>query len=71
MRRGALVALGYWNDPERSAERFRPVPATLTELSFEEIAVWSGDTVVKDEDGLARCHGMASLDDSSSDAGSD
>ena len=26
VHRGALVALGYWNDPERTAERFRPVP---------------------------------------------
>ena len=27
VHRGALVALGYWNDPERTAERFRPRPA--------------------------------------------
>jgi acyl-CoA synthetase (AMP-forming)/AMP-acid ligase II len=27
VHRGALVALGYWNDPERTAERFRPLPA--------------------------------------------
>ena len=26
VHRGALVALGYWNDPERTAERFRPAP---------------------------------------------
>ena len=26
MHRGALVALGYWNDPERTAERFQPAP---------------------------------------------
>ena len=26
VHRGALVALGYWNDPERTAERFRPLP---------------------------------------------
>ena len=26
VHRGALVAMGYWNDPERTAERFRPVP---------------------------------------------
>lgn len=52
VHRGALVALGYWNDPERSAKRFRPVPPALTELPFDEIAVWSGDTVVKDEDGF-------------------
>ena len=26
VHRGALVALGYWNDPARTAERFRPAP---------------------------------------------
>ena len=26
MHRGALTAMGYWNDPERTAERFRPAP---------------------------------------------
>ena len=26
VHRGALVALGYWNDPEKTAERFKPVP---------------------------------------------
>ncbi|MCZ7597989.1 MAG: AMP-binding protein [Gammaproteobacteria bacterium] len=27
VHRGALVALGYWNRPEETAERFRPAPA--------------------------------------------
>ena len=27
VHRGALVAMGYWNDPEQTAERFRPAPA--------------------------------------------
>ena len=26
VHRGPHVALGYWNDPVRTAERFRPVP---------------------------------------------
>ena len=26
VHRGALVAIGYWNDPLRTAERFRPLP---------------------------------------------
>ena len=26
VHRGALVALGYWNDPERTAVRFKPAP---------------------------------------------
>ena len=52
VHRGALVAMGYWNDPERTAQRFRPVPARESGLCTDEIAVWSGDTVVRDEDGL-------------------
>ena len=42
---GPLVAQGYWNDPQRTAERFRNGD------------VWSGDTVVKGEDGLIRFRG--------------
>ncbi|MEW5754794.1 MAG: acyl-CoA ligase (AMP-forming), exosortase A system-associated [Pseudomonadota bacterium] len=51
VHRGALVAKGYWNQPEKTAERFRPAPAQSPGLSLPEIAVWSGDTVVKDEEG--------------------
>jgi acyl-CoA ligase (AMP-forming) (exosortase A-associated) len=49
IHRGALVALGYWNDPERTAERFRPVPGSPN-WRQPELAVWSGDTVVTDEE---------------------
>ncbi len=52
VHRGALVALGYWNDPEKTAERFRPLPGQRPELVMPEIAVWSGDTVRRDEDGF-------------------
>lgn len=52
VHRGALVAMGYWNDPERTKQRYRPVPGQPKELPFEELAVYSGDTVVKDEDGF-------------------
>ena len=52
VHRGALVSLGYWNDPERSAERFKPIPNGCAELPFNELAVWSGDTVTTDEDGF-------------------
>ena len=53
VHRGALVALGYWNDPERTALRFKPVPGPLSAWrAAPEIAVWSGDTVVKDEEGF-------------------
>jgi acyl-CoA ligase (AMP-forming) (exosortase A-associated) len=52
VHRGPLVGLGYWNDPQRTAERYRPVPGQLPELPLPEIAVWSGDTVRADEDGF-------------------
>lgn len=52
VHRGALVSLGYWNDVERTAQRFKPAPNQPNGLPFPEIAVWSGDTVVKDEDGF-------------------
>jgi len=46
---GPLVAQGYWQDPARSAERFRPAPAQST---YGGTAVWSGDRVRRDADGL-------------------
>lgn len=52
VHRGALVSLGYWNDPERTAERFRPAPGQNPALPVTEMAVWSGDTVRRDEDGF-------------------
>jgi len=52
VHRGALVALGYWNDAARTAERFRPAPGRNSAHSTPEIAVWSGDTVVRDEEGF-------------------
>jgi acyl-CoA ligase (AMP-forming) (exosortase A-associated) len=51
VHRGALVAMGYWNDPERTAERFRPAPHT-DGAPPTEIAVWSGDFVLRDEEGF-------------------
>jgi len=52
VHRGALVALGYWNDAERTAARFRPVPDRVGGLTLPEPAVWSGDVVVRDEEGF-------------------
>jgi acyl-CoA synthetase (AMP-forming)/AMP-acid ligase II len=56
VQRGALVALGYWNDVEKTAERFKPLPAHAPGrqggLVLPEIAVFSGDTVRMDEDGF-------------------
>lgn len=51
VHRGALVSLGYWNDPEKTAERFKPAPGQPSGLVMPEIAVWSGDTVRLDDDG--------------------
>ena len=52
VHRGALVAMGYWNDRERTDERFRPAPGRPGELPLEERAVWSGDRVRTDEEGF-------------------
>ncbi|MFC5510929.1 acyl-CoA ligase (AMP-forming), exosortase A system-associated [Massilia jejuensis] len=51
VHRGALVALGYWNDPLKTAERFKPAPGQDPALPLVEMAVWSGDTVRMDEEG--------------------
>ncbi|MCG5512067.1 acyl-CoA ligase (AMP-forming), exosortase A system-associated [Ectothiorhodospira shaposhnikovii] len=55
VQRGALVAQGYWNDPDKTARHFRPLPALApgreSGLVLPEIAVFSGDTVRYDEDG--------------------
>ncbi|WP_037495032.1 acyl-CoA ligase (AMP-forming), exosortase A system-associated [Sphingomonas sp. KC8] len=48
---GPLVAQGYWRDAERTALRFRPAPAFSR---YGGTAVWSGDTVAADMDGLLR-----------------
>jgi acyl-CoA ligase (AMP-forming) (exosortase A-associated) len=55
VHRGALVALGYWNDLDKTAERFRSLPPGAGReggLSLAEIAVFSGDTVRQDEEGF-------------------
>ncbi|MEQ1687162.1 MAG: acyl-CoA ligase (AMP-forming), exosortase A system-associated [Sphingopyxis sp.] len=46
---GPLVAQGYWRDALRTAERFKPAPA---HSRYGGVAVWSGDTVVRDADGF-------------------
>lgn len=46
---GPLVAQGYWQDAERTAERFRPAPQASR---YGGIAVWSGDRVRREADGL-------------------
>lgn len=51
VHRGSTVASGYWNDPQRTSERFRPLPGRPGGLPFAEMAVFSGDTVMADSDG--------------------
>jgi len=55
VHRGALVGMGYWNDAPRTAERYKPLPATISArqpgLQLPEYAVFSGDTVRRDADG--------------------
>jgi len=55
VHRGALVAMGYWNDAEKTAERFKPLPSGLpgrpAGLQLPEMAVFSGDTVRQDAEG--------------------
>jgi len=46
---GPLVAKGYWQDRARTAERFRPAPAGSL---YGGMAVWSGDRVRRDNEGL-------------------
>lgn len=46
---GPLVAQGYWQDAERTAERFRPAPPASR---YGGMAVWSGDRVRRDAQGL-------------------
>jgi acyl-CoA ligase (AMP-forming) (exosortase A-associated) len=46
---GPLVAQGYWQDLERTAERFKPAPRVSV---YGGMAVWSGDTVRRDANGL-------------------
>ena len=56
VHRGALVGMGYWNDAEKTAERYRPLPVGVpgrpAGLQLPEIAVFSGDTVRRDAEGF-------------------
>ncbi len=56
VHRGALVGMGYWNDPVKTAERYRPLandaPGRPAGLPLPEYAVFSGDTVRMDSDGF-------------------
>ena len=56
MHRGPLVGQGYWNDAEKTAERYKPLPPGIggreAGLQLPEYAVFSGDTVRRDADGF-------------------
>lgn len=52
IHRGALIARGYWNNPEKTAEVYRPNPLLPPENRFLETVVYSGDLVRKDEEGF-------------------
>lgn len=54
VHRGPLVALGYWGDAERTRQRFRPAPGQSEQpwRAAPDVAVWSGDLVVRDEEGF-------------------
>ena len=51
---GPLVAHGYWRDPRKTEERFKPAPSFSR---YGGTAVWSGDRAVRGEDGLIRFRG--------------
>ena len=56
VHRGALVGQGYWNDAEKTAERYRLLPIGIggreAGLQLPEYAVFSGDTVRRDVEGF-------------------
>jgi acyl-CoA synthetase (AMP-forming)/AMP-acid ligase II len=56
VHRGALVGMGYWNDAEKTAERYKllasDAPGRQPGLQLPEYAVFSGDTVRMDADGF-------------------
>ena len=56
VHRGALVGMGYWNDAEKTAERYKllaaDAPGRDAGLQLPEYAVFSGDTVRMDTHGF-------------------
>jgi acyl-CoA ligase (AMP-forming) (exosortase A-associated) len=56
VHRGALVGMGYWNDADKTAERYKLLatnaPGREPGLQLPEYAVFSGDNVRIDEEGF-------------------
>ena len=68
VHRGALVSLGYWNDAEKTAERFKLLPAGVAArapgLQLPEYAVYSGDTVRRGQPRIQVARNLELLDGS-------
>ena len=62
IHRGALIARGYWNNPAKTAEVYRPNPLLSPENRCLETVVYSGDLARKDAEGfiyyIGRIDGM-------------
>jgi len=52
VHRGALITRGYWNNPEKTAEVFRPNPLLDPSNRHLETVVFSGDIVKRDAEGF-------------------
>jgi acyl-CoA ligase (AMP-forming) (exosortase A-associated) len=56
VHRGALVGMGYWNDADKTAERYKllapDAPGRQAGLQLPEYAVFSGDSVRMDAEGF-------------------
>jgi acyl-CoA ligase (AMP-forming) (exosortase A-associated) len=52
IHRGALITRGYWNDSERTNKVFKRNPLLKGQDHLNEIVVYSGDLVKKDEEGF-------------------
>lgn len=52
VHRGALIAKGYWGNPQKTEQVYRPNPLLPTWLGAAEKVVYSGDLGWKDEDGF-------------------
>lgn len=67
VHRGPTVSMGYWGNPKKTAEVFRPHPFPGDGGETAERVVYSGDLVKKDEEGylyfigrqdaMIKCHG--------------
>ncbi len=52
VHRGALITRGYWNNPEKTADVFRPNPLLDPSNRHLETVVFSGDIVKRDAEGF-------------------